>query len=604
MIKYPFLLLLLFAGLTGSSQNVGIGTPAPNASALLELQSTNKGLLLPRVADTNAISNPAKGLLIFSNASNSLWFYTGGYWQAANGGGGADIVWQAKGDSAAFTNRKYISVNPNANTAIPVEGLTVDGNLVIQQKGTVTSTAPTAAQTITQANSAIYQNIWGADSTGRIFDPSGPNNNYINNIQGNAWVDADCKISFNAADFGFATGDTLWISSGTNYRDSYFKRLTNTLVAPADFNAKGPVYFTFRSNGDNINSKGFDIAFKKIYFNTTSQNSIATTGNSFFFNSNNGAFRTGKINEAIAGNYSFAGGNNTTASGNNAVAFGIGTTASGESSFAVGKNSESIGAYSVALGENNYAGGRAAVATGLYAEATGDYSTAMGYDTQATGRYSIAMGNSTTASGTLAVTMGDRNNATGNTSTAIGSFTTAKGDNSTAMGFGTNAKSYISTAIGSRNDTFAGVSETNWLPTDPLLYIGNGNISGGPRSNAMVVYKNANVDINGYTRLGKLSEGAPEVKMKKIIIPVGPAVDGLATFSFGSGVTDDKVLGVDVLMKYDNAGTSKIPPGYRDAAGYEYNVQVQFNGITVINKPGNSANIGGKQITILVTYEE
>jgi len=604
MIKYPFLLLLLFAGLAGSSQNVGIGTPAPNPSALLELQSTNKGLLLPRVADTNAVSNPAKGLLIFSNASNSIWFYTGVYWQAANGGGSADVVWQAKGDSAAFTNRKYISINPNANTAIPVEGLTVDGNLVIQQKGTVTNTAPTAAQTITQANSAIYQNIWGADSTGRILDPSGSNNNYINNLQGNAWVDADCKISFNAADFGLATGDTLWISSSSNYRNSYFKRFTNTLIAPADFTAKGPVYFTFRSNGDNINSKGFDITFKKIYFNTTSQNSIATTGNSFFFNSNNGAFRTGKINEGTAGVYSFAGGNNTIASGNSAVAFGIGTEASNIASIAIGESTKASGINSIAMGKNSEATGASSVALGERNDAGGTLAVAIGFDTEARGIASTAIGHANLASGTFANAMGDRNIATGEASTAMGSFTMAKGAISTAMGFGTNAKSYISTAIGSRNDTFAGVSETTWLPTDPLLYIGNGNISGGPRSNAMVVYKNANVDINGYTRLGKLSEGAPEVKMKKIIIPVGPGVDGIANFSFGSGITDDKVLGVDVLMKYDNAGPSKIPPSYRDAPGYEYNIQVQFNGITIINKPGNSANIGGKQITILVTYEE
>ena len=50
--------LLIYCGisLAGVAQNVGIGTNKPNASALLDLQSTNKGLLLPRVADTSSLA--------------------------------------------------------------------------------------------------------------------------------------------------------------------------------------------------------------------------------------------------------------------------------------------------------------------------------------------------------------------------------------------------------------------------------------------------------------------------------------------------------------------------------------------------------------------
>ena len=91
--------------------------------------------------------------------------------------------------------------------------------------------------------------------------------------------------------------------------------------------------------------------------------------------------------------------------------------------------------------------------------------------------------------------------------------------------------------------------------------------------------------------------------MKKIVIPAGPAVDAFVNYPFGGGIIDSKVLGVSVLVSYDG-GTSKVPPSYRDAAGLEYNVQVQFNGVTILNKAGNSALLGGKPTTILVTYEE
>jgi len=47
-----------------STDNIGIGTATPNSSAVLDLQATDKGFLLPRLtqAQIGAISNPADGL--------------------------------------------------------------------------------------------------------------------------------------------------------------------------------------------------------------------------------------------------------------------------------------------------------------------------------------------------------------------------------------------------------------------------------------------------------------------------------------------------------------------------------------------------------------
>ena len=65
-------------------QNVGIGanTFTPDNSALLELQSTNSGLLLPRMttAQRDAISNPAQSLLIFNTTSKCFETYVGNVW--------------------------------------------------------------------------------------------------------------------------------------------------------------------------------------------------------------------------------------------------------------------------------------------------------------------------------------------------------------------------------------------------------------------------------------------------------------------------------------------------------------------------------------------
>ncbi len=70
------LTILFFLALTIASiaQNVGIGTTTPDASAQLDVSSTTKGFLPPRMTTTerNAIANPATGLIIYNTTTNSL----------------------------------------------------------------------------------------------------------------------------------------------------------------------------------------------------------------------------------------------------------------------------------------------------------------------------------------------------------------------------------------------------------------------------------------------------------------------------------------------------------------------------------------------------
>jgi len=63
--------------------NIGIGTVSPNASSLLDVSSTTKGVLLPRMTTTqvNAISSPANGLTVYNTTLNTLCFYNGTSWQ-------------------------------------------------------------------------------------------------------------------------------------------------------------------------------------------------------------------------------------------------------------------------------------------------------------------------------------------------------------------------------------------------------------------------------------------------------------------------------------------------------------------------------------------
>lgn len=66
-----------------ASGAVGIGTLSPNASSLLDITSTSKGVLIPRMTKTqrDAIASPATGLLIYqTNSSPGFYYYTGAQW--------------------------------------------------------------------------------------------------------------------------------------------------------------------------------------------------------------------------------------------------------------------------------------------------------------------------------------------------------------------------------------------------------------------------------------------------------------------------------------------------------------------------------------------
>ena len=69
MKKKLLILVLLFSVAQSQAQSVGIGTTTPDASAQLDIVSTTKGLLIPRMTKTerNAIATPGQRLVNISN---------------------------------------------------------------------------------------------------------------------------------------------------------------------------------------------------------------------------------------------------------------------------------------------------------------------------------------------------------------------------------------------------------------------------------------------------------------------------------------------------------------------------------------------------------
>ena len=126
-MKKIFTLGLLLMTVHALAQT-GIGTVAPSASAVLDVSSTTKGLLVPRYA-TSAIANitsPTAGLLIYDSTAKGFYVYTGTAWTAVS-----DNLGSHAATKNIALNGNYIS-NNGTNNGIKVDNsgtVTISNNI-------------------------------------------------------------------------------------------------------------------------------------------------------------------------------------------------------------------------------------------------------------------------------------------------------------------------------------------------------------------------------------------------------------------------------------------------------------------------------------------
>ena len=125
LITTVFVLIFSFLSLYITAQ-VGIGTTTPNSSSLLDIQSTSKGFLAPRMttAQKIAISAPEVGLMVFDTDINKFYFWAGSSWIA-------NLTNQ-------YTRDNYVLVKTTADLPTPVSGvITLASGTLYEVNGTI-----------------------------------------------------------------------------------------------------------------------------------------------------------------------------------------------------------------------------------------------------------------------------------------------------------------------------------------------------------------------------------------------------------------------------------------------------------------------------------
>lgn len=485
-----FLLLATMAIAQGVAINENGAAPDP--SAMLDVQSTEKGVLVPRMsqAQRDAISSPATGLLIYQTDNEPGFYFNAGtpvspVWL---GIAGSDGIWQQDG------NHVYrITGNIGIGEMDPA------GKLHISSPGEWNGISFTG----TGLND-LSVDISGYNGTGsssfaiRIQNP-GPNPNLveISSDGGTSWSSPIPIEPF--IDMGFGVSASFGNTSGYTFGDRWDwtvnESFSDVLVVRNNQLGLGTSTPAALLHVEGMETGGGNVLFTGEFKSTNPGDPPAEgPGTRMMWYPDKAAFRVGE-----ASSHAW----NAQNIGNHSVAWG------GPLKWENGEHYSTApwasGDYSTAWGARAYATGKLSTAWGGF-DAEGAWP--WGYGVYAGGTLSTAWGASSSAQGYASTSWGS-GQAVDEYSTAWGGFSTANARYSTAWGFATDAISAFETALGRFNTSYSTAGDINdWNENDRLFIIGNGS-SYLDRSDALVLLKNGNLGLGSSepeSRLHLLSE--------------------------------------------------------------------------------------------------
>lgn len=186
MIARIFLLTILWiVTLNSFAQNVGISDAAitPDASSMLEIRSTNKGLLIPRLALTattsaSPVTSPVASLMVYNTATVSdvtpgYYYWDGSKWVRLYSGFGN--AWCTVGNSGTNPANNWLGTNDaqdfvvKSNNTERARVLSAGNVLINTTTATIPANATNAAAFTTQVSGTYEVGIFGyGNDAGKI----------------------------------------------------------------------------------------------------------------------------------------------------------------------------------------------------------------------------------------------------------------------------------------------------------------------------------------------------------------------------------------------------------------------------------------------------
>ncbi|MDO8495111.1 MAG: hypothetical protein Q7S32_01100, partial [bacterium] len=199
---------------------IGIGTTSPASTAILDLTSTTKGFLGPRLTTTQRdnISSPATGLFIYNSTTNAYNVYNGTSWGAV-GSGGSGSVSSNSLDFDEFVDSMTLDANLTINRGSGnyFIGIGATPSTVFEVQGTASASYLYTVGTLQVGGigSSTSYNRFGTNTTTSSFLSSSSDALISGRLEvdGRTHLDGNASISGNLWITGYASSSTTFGSN-------------------------------------------------------------------------------------------------------------------------------------------------------------------------------------------------------------------------------------------------------------------------------------------------------------------------------------------------------------------------------------------------------
>ncbi|MEO1803939.1 MAG: tail fiber domain-containing protein [Bacteroidota bacterium] len=483
----------------------------PDSSAMLHIQSSSKGLLIPRMDSISreGISNAAQGLMVYDTTTSSFWYYTQTFWQEIGKGG------TVQGDGTNLyslqVRDEILTGNVRGEGAVDLQAVkflaqevasgqysVIGGGVANTASGIGALVAGGAYNEATGLAATIgggdENNAGGVRSTvsgGRLNAAQGSHTSVGGGFQNGA-LGSYSTVPGGRSNSAFSYGETVVGIFSEEY----------TPQSATAFNGNDRLFVVGNGLGGGNRSNALTLLKNgNLGLGTSTPDSTLHIVGGFRLEDGNqqaGYVLTSNANGGASWQAAGKGGIwDQTAPNGVTYTLNAGHVVDGVHSLVAGNDNEVDADYTFVAGRSNrvFASQSAVLGGGHFVSSAAISSYVFGTTDTATGGVSFVFGqdNRTDASFSLAVGDGNKLTSGATWSSAIGQNNSVSNAYAFALGSNLVTPAVNETVLGAYNELYTPASN-GWNANDRLFSIGNGQ-SLATRSNALTLLKNGNLGL-------------------------------------------------------------------------------------------------------------